>query len=206
MIDLKDLQLDDLKRKVEDFLLDEEKKMYAIIGATVVFTIIYVMFAILPTFSAFTENYKNSRELRKNIELVDSRIKRIDQMNAKLLASRKELEGYSKGLPDEREVPEFLEELSGMAKKAQVKMLSIIPYELKSAQSGASAQYYKEMPILIAAQSGYHQLGRFLSELEHGKRFITVEGISIRYDKGSPRLHSVMIGLKTYVSTSDAKK
>jgi len=62
------------------------------------------------------------------------------------------------------------------------------------------------MPIMITAKSGYHQLGNFISNLENEKRIINIEDLQIKYDASSPRMHNVVIMMKTYVSIEDEGK
>ena len=124
-------------------------------------------------------------------------------MGPKLKELRAEYEEYSKRLPGEKEIPEFLEGLASIAKTSKVKILSITPSELVPVEvEGKKEGYYKEMPISITAKSGYHQLGRFVADIETGKRFITISDINIRYDSNTPRMHNVKMGLKTRLISS----
>lgn len=209
MIDLKNLSLNDLKidrDKIKTFFRDEHNRTYVILGSALVVAFIYLAFLIVPTFGDYLRMSRTARDLKDKINLVNSRLERIDQMKAKLELLRKGQSGYATQLPDEKEVPRFLEGLAETAKKADVKILSVTPYELSEKVPEQAGQYYGAMPIVITAKSGYHQLGHFIDELEGGGRFITVEDVKIEYDSNFPRRHNVQMVLKTYVSYEDEKK
>ena len=99
-------------------------------------------------------------------------------------------------LPAEQEIPKLLEDLSDMAKRANVKILGITP--MASKQEAQPAEIYQEIPILINAKSGYHELGKFLSDLENAGRFMKVADIKIKENKVSPKKHDVELLVLTY--------
>ena len=96
--------------------------------------------------------------------------------------------------------------MSSIAKTSKVKILSITPFALKAVKAeGKEIEYYKQMPILITAKSGYHQLGRFVSNLEKGGRFVTISDLRIQHDPAFPRMQNIRMELKTYVSVEPKK-
>lgn len=203
MIDLKGM----IPEKLKEFLNNDQNRSYLVLGITAILAVLYLVFAILPKFTDLSAASRKVNELNYKINLVNNRVKRLDKMIEQLKELRTEVESYSKGLPDEKEIPEFLEELSSIAKVSDVKILSITPLELKVVgQEQKGNGYYREMPIHITAKSGYHQLGAFISKLEQGKRFITIENLRIQNDKESPRRHTIKIVLKTYVSVEEDLK
>jgi len=188
--------------RVKELLENERVRPYLVLGTAAGILLMYLLFAVIPNWSFFVKTSREIEDLKTNIDLVDSRIQRIDVLakNKKVLSE--ELESYSGGLPSRQEIPEFLEELSGTAKTSGVKILSITPARGKDADKDEQKTevYYKDVPIVITAQSGYHELGHFISNLEESKRFITIEDLSIKSDLRTPREHSVTINLKTYVA------
>ncbi|MEA3489207.1 MAG: type 4a pilus biogenesis protein PilO [Candidatus Omnitrophota bacterium] len=198
------LKLDRLK----EFWSDELNRMYVILGGTALLAILYLTFLIIPKFGQLTRVSREVSDLNDKINLVNSRVKRLDETKKKLNALREERARYAKQLPEEKEVPEFLEWLAATADRSNMKILSVTPREMTAeGKKGKKKvkQYYFAMPILVTAKSGYHQLGHFVDDLEHGKRFITIENLSIKYDPKFPRRHNVRMDLKTYVSMESEK-
>jgi len=202
-----DLKIDDLKNiikpeKIKEFLGDELNRMYLILGATALLAALYLSFLIIPKFSEFKKLSREVKDLNEKISLVNSRVKKLDATTKRLKALREEESLYSKQLPAEKEIPDFLEGLAATAEKSGVKILGVTPGELEkeTGARGKRKQYYCAMPVLVTAKCGYHQLGEFINDLEKGKRFITVEDLRINYDPASPREHNVKMVLETYVS------
>ncbi|MGB2630126.1 MAG: type 4a pilus biogenesis protein PilO [Candidatus Omnitrophota bacterium] len=207
------MNIDDLKaqalsqlEKVKGFLSNEDIRKYIIAGAAGIFAALYLTFVLVPKFGDMSKAAWIVSDLNATVNQLSTRIKRQDMMKGRLKELRDEYAGYSTKLPMEKEIPDFLDKVSEIAKNSKVKILSITPFELKAVEAaGKEVEYYKQMPILITAKSGYHQLGKFVSNLEKGGRFITISDLSIQHDAAFPRMHNVRMELKTYVSVEPKK-
>lgn len=194
-------------QKIKELLSEEQNRMYVIGAATLIVSVFYLSFIIIPKTSEIAKMARAVSDLKDNIKLVESRAEKLDEMNSKLDALRKEQSGYAKQLPAEKEIPSLLEGLAAIALKSGVNIQSITPQDLVDVATKASKDvYYREMPLLLTAKSGYHQLGDFLSNLEGASRFITIETLRILYDERTPRAHNIRMVLKTYVSVIDENK
>ena len=206
-IDLKAMIWDRLPDNVKELLDSERFKVNAQLGAIALVAALYLTFAIVPKSSTLSNISRKVQELSNKIDLTNNHIRRLGEMQEKLKTLNSELESYSQGLPDQKEITEFLQELSTIAKSSMVKILSITPSEdivpEKGEDEDKSKKHYKELPVVITAKSGYHQLGQFVSILEQGKRFITIQDLRIREDKRTPRSHDIRMVLKTYVSVGN---
>jgi type IV pilus assembly protein PilO len=206
-----DLKIDQIKEKVkekvEDFFKDEEMRLYAVIGATAVFALLFIVFLMMPGFTELSNNAREVGTLNRKINIVNKKINNLDEMKGRLSSLRQEEIIVSSQLPAEKEVPTLLREFANIAKTSGVQILSITPYAFTNvAASGKVKQYYRAMPILITAKCGYHELGEFVSDIEEMERLVTIEDIEINNDSSDPRRHKVKIISKTYVSSDDEKK
>ncbi len=195
--------------KINEYLRDEQYRAYLIVGVTVALAILYLSFVIIPKFNQLSKVSRKVNDLNDNINLVNSRVKRLDELSKKLDGLKVKQGAYDKQIPAQKEIPELLEGFNTMAKKNNVKILSIIPYEVADGAKGRGAKgkvYYRKMPILVTAKSGYHQLGTFVSDIERGGRFITINDLQIKYDDKFPRKHDVRMTLETYVWVEDEKE
>jgi Tfp pilus assembly protein PilO len=205
MIDLKNIDFD--IEDIKDFFEDEQKRLYTIVGVVMVVAVLYLVLLVLPKFNSLSRVSRTVTELNNNISLVNNRMKKLDEMTGRLGKLREEQAVYAAQLPVEKEIPAFLEELAAVAKKNNVKIISVTPQALSDGSNkGKEKQYYYAMPVVITAESGYHQMGQFVNDLEEGQRFLTVEDLKIQNDPGSPRRHNVNMVLKTYVSVEDETK
>lgn len=206
-MNIKDLRvkMDSILERVREILEDEQKKVYVIIGGTVLIVVLFVFLGIFPRAGELSKVSREAGDLRKEIDLVEKRVQNLDVLKGKLKGLREEQKKYSGQLPDEKEIPEFLQDLAAMAKSSDVQILSVTPHGFVRDGADGKEGYYSEMPIVITAKSGYHQLGSFISSLEQGERFVTVEDVEIQYDSQSPRRSNIKMVLKTYVAVENEK-
>jgi Tfp pilus assembly protein PilO len=84
-----------------------------------------------------------------------------------------------------------------MARSANVKIVEITP--LASKQEPGSDQTYLEIPIMINAKSGYHELGKFIINLENTDRFKKIADMDVTANKTASKKHDVKLLILTYV-------
>ncbi len=196
-MDFNDISLD----KIKDFLANKAYRTYTIFLSAALIVVLIMSFLIILKFPEFARTSGEINDLNSKIDQLNSRVKKLDVLSKKTQKLRMEVDIYSKGIPAQKDIPQLLEELSIVAKSSGVKILSITPSKLETVKAGKKAKaYYREMPITITAQSGYHQLGSFISSLEEGKRFVTIEQLRIQGDASFLRNHKVKMVLKTYVA------
>ena len=125
-------------------------------------------------------------------------ISSIDGLKKQVAQYQDKIQRYEGMLPAEQEIPKLLEDLSQMAKESNVKIVGLTPLQSKQGSQGPD-EIYQEIPIRISARSGYHELGKFLSNLENSDRFMKVADIKIKENKATPKKHDVELLVLTYV-------
>ncbi|MDO8525560.1 MAG: type 4a pilus biogenesis protein PilO [Candidatus Omnitrophota bacterium] len=179
--------------------LKNTKQMMAITAVIILGgSYLYVNFIILPQARGVARAYDKVRKIRAEVKISERDISGIDSLKKQMEKYQSKIESYERMLPIEQEVPKLLEELSVMAKSSNVKIIGITPVQPKQ-ETDAQAQIYQEIPILINAGSGYHELGKFLSRLESADRFMRVVDINIKGNSMALKRHDVELLVLTYV-------
>lgn len=193
--------------KIKELLNDEQNRMYVIGALTLIAAILYSGFIIIPKVGELSKTASVSGDLTEKINVVEAKAKRIDDISAKLDGLKKEDSHYAKGLPAEKEIPGLLESLSVMAKRSGIDIQSLTPYDVLPID-GKNPQdvHYREMPLLLDAKGGFHQIGEFISNLQDANRYITVVDLRIQYDQKNPKKHNVRMMMKTYIAVENAPK
>ena len=182
------------------FAIDfKNTKQIALISAAVALGLLYVYinFLLLPQIHNTAKTYKAVSKVRDAVSAAERDVSGTGALKKQADQYRDKIDSYERMLPVEQEVPKLLENLSGMAKESGVKIVGITP--LQSKQEGGPEQIYQEIPILISAKSGYHELGKFLSGLESSDRFMKVADIHVKENKSTPKKHDVELLVLTYV-------
>lgn len=191
--------------KAIDFKDKKIQTILLVVLAALSVFILYLSFVFFPQVLRVTAIVKKSMQINAELKSARSMISRKDELQKKLDEYKQEVELYEKKLPAEQEIPNLLEDLSSMAKKSNIKIISIVPAPpYFKEQKIKKSSVYQEIPILITANSGYHELGRFLGDLENADRFMKVVDISIKADRPAPQNHAVELVVCTYISLSES--
>jgi len=178
---------------------DAKTQRYVLFGLLgILLFIVYMYFIFLPQLTKDVIITGRMITLSKDLGEGRNLIGQTDAFKKKVDEYKDKIELYEKKLPAQQEIPSLLENLSKMARNANISIIGITPVDLKP-QKGKKNLVYKEIPILITARSGYHELGRFLSNLENGDRFMKVVDISIKANSATPKKHDVELMVYTYV-------
>lgn len=167
--------------------------LIAILAVILYFTIL-LQSQVMRVVGVVIKNHKMKVELKS----MESEIANIDRYKKEIDAYKDKVERYERMLPVEQEVPNLLENLSGMARGSGVKIVGITPVSTSEGKM-REGNIYQEIPVLISAKSGYHELGNFMDKLEDSDRFMKVADIAINANKGAPRKHDLEVLILTYV-------
>ena len=159
---------------------------------------LYVNFLLLPQIYSVATIYGKTAKLESDLKSAESDISGVDGLRKQAALYRGKIEEYGRMLPAEQEIPKLLEDLSDMAKKSNVKIVGITPTQNKQ-EAQAPDAIYQAIPILISARSGYHELGKFLSDLENSDRFMKVADLKIKANNTAPKRHDIELLVLTYV-------
>ena len=82
-------------------------------------------------------------------------------------------------LPTDRQLGSLLRRITLAGQETGVQFVRFKP------AAPMSQAYYTEMPVQIAVNGGYHQVGSFLAELANLQRIVTVSNIRLRSNAGA---------------------
>ena len=97
-------------------------------------------------------------------------------------------------LPPQREFPVFLELLSNLAKQNDVKIIAIEPQKTIETPD----LFFVRIPIFIDAYASYHDLGRFINDLEFSKKFMKIDDIKIESEDYGSEKHQIFLSVQAF--------
>ena len=159
---------------------------------------LYINFLLRPQIRDVVTVYSKAKRSSGDVATSERERSQIESLKKQVAQYHGKIESYERMLPAEQEIPKLLENLSDMAKGSGVKIVGITPLPSKD-EARSPDQIYQEIPILISARSGYHEVGKFLSRLENAGRFMKVADLSIKENKTTPKRHDVELLVLTYV-------
>lgn len=171
-------------------------KRLIIIAVSVVFLLVYLNFVMKPLLGRLTNTFSKTGKIGAELRKAESDVSQIGKSKSDVASYKEKVDRYEKMLPAGKEIPALLENLSEMAKSSNIKIVGITPVGVDEQNKG---DIYQEVPILISAKSGYHELGTFLSKLENSDRFMKIVDIEIRANRSAPKKHDVEVIVCTYI-------
>lgn len=103
---------------------------------------------------------------QKVAEKLDVFRAQVSELDAKLRVLLREL-------PESREIPGMIRRISDVGIRTGLQINLIKP------QPEQRREFYAEIPIQVRVKGSYHAVGRFLDDLAHLERIISVDGIQI---------------------------
>lgn len=181
-----------------DFQKNKKQTAILVALAAALALLAYLNFILIPHAASVISAFGKISRQKAEVKGMKADISMIGKLKNDLAGYDGRIERYIKMLPAEQEIPSLLESLAVMARDSNVRIVAITPVSGKEAE-GEKGRVYQEMPIQISARSGYHELGRFLANLESSPRFMKVVDIEIRGNKTAPKKHDIDLMLTTYV-------
>ena len=183
-------------KKIKELVL-KQPKISCIVLALI--ALIYACLFLGPEIKKLFGGLAECSQLKTGIIKVKEDWTNIDHFKERISQLKEKINYYEKKLPGEKEIPTILKYLSEAAKKMDVRITEIKPLKLEQEKSKDAKLFYYETPILLNAECGYHQLGRFLSKLESADRFMKIDDIKIVASPHKANIHHVRLTVLTYV-------
>ncbi len=148
----------------------------------VVGLVFWLQFLIIPQTGSAARLGSELTGLRLKVERARQEVRRLPDMEKKLddLAARYSMSTVS--TPPAEQLPDLLDKIAQFARGARVRVVTLRPKEdLGAVQAGPSG--YLEIPLELVATAGYHQIGRFLNQLERSDSLVRLRELEIRPGK-----------------------
>jgi len=140
---------------------------------------------------------RTSREISEKkmiLGTLDGGIKNFAALEKELEDLNDAYADFVNRLPPQKEFPVFLELLSEMAKKNNVKIVAIEPQKLIDDPT----LFFVTIPVFLDAYCGYHDLGKFISALENAEKFMRIDNIKISGDDTGSGNHQIFLAIHTF--------
>ncbi len=178
----------------------DEKNLYYLFGGVLVliFVLDYLvlmrpqlnsLYKLGPNIKALSEDISRNIDDAWNIEEYAKDIKRLS----------KEFEQVSSRIKSKEEVSIVLEQVSMIADKNHILIDQITPvFQNQSKVLENKGMVYYRLPIDIDARAAYHDIGRFINQLESGDLFFKIAEFSIAYLEDS-KLNKIKLTVEVII-------
>lgn len=154
-------------------LLDVKQKLMIAAAASILPCVVFFFLAYSPKTTEIKTLEAKKSGLEEEIRKVEKIANELDKHKAEMAEVQQQFAEASLLLPDEKEIPSLLTTISGQATSSGLDILSFKPLAEKP------QQFYAEIPVDIAVQGPYHNVGIFLDRISKLPRIVSVNNIKM---------------------------
>jgi len=179
-----ELKTDKLKTFFSSFLetrivpLESKYKVIIWVAAMLLPTAAFLFFYYFPKNDDIKVLEKSKVTLEREISEAKARANELDKHKAEMAETKMLFQQASVLLPQKKEIPSLLTNISGLGTGSGLDFVSFQP------KGEVSKEFYAEIPVDISVRGPYHNVGNFLYQVSKLDRIVSVSNINL----GSPTL------------------
>jgi len=167
--------------------LDQKKKLIIWIAACTLPVLLFAFFYYSPKSKEITGLNSNKANLEREIQKVEATVRELDKHKAEMQETELKFKAASLLLPEQKEIPSLLTNISSQGTNSGLEFISFKP------KAEEPKEFYAEIPVSIAVDGPYHNIGVFLDKISKLPRIVSVSDINM----GSPAMVDGEMYLKT---------
>lgn len=164
--------IDALNKKAEK--LKRLHRLLIFLGAIVLISGAFIFLIYMPKAEAIKKMETEITTLEEKIRIGKIRAKNLPALKAKNADIGKKLRAALELLPDEREIPSLLREITELGKKAGLEFKLFVP-ELE-----AQKDFFAEIPVSIEVEGDYRNVARFFYKVSNMKRIVNIIDVTVK--------------------------
>jgi len=186
---------------IEKIQLDKKKIMA---GVVILVFLLYIDFTFIlkSQFNLWKAINPKIAQLKKDIKKLNDDLAILSTSIKGKQETQETDQRTAEKIIKEEKIPNLLEEISKIANKREVKIMQIKPLSHPpTAKPELTTATTKLFPVSIKLDllGGYHQLGKFINDLENASVFMEVDTLRISSESTSIMTQQIELTLKTYV-------
>ncbi len=177
---------------------DKKTARYAVIAGAIL--VVDILFVASPQVMDLLSVSRQASLTSLQINSANAEMRKLDFYKKTLEESNKKFSWQKdRLLSHEGDIPDLLESIAAMARESGVKIISIKPIAARDRTKDAGSGPCRDIPILINAKAGYHELGVFASRVENAGKFMKIADIHITSNKASVRKHDIELLVSAFL-------
>ena len=143
-----------------------------------------------------TQEYK---ELAEKLDKARNTAKKLNYYRTKMKAAEAQFNIVMRALPEKKEIPALLDNISKAARDAGLDITKFQPNAEKP------KEFYAEVPISINVSGNYHSVAMFFDKISSLPRIVTISAVKMSPDKEGVKLSASCTAV-TYKFIEPSKK
>ena len=156
------------------------------------------MICVVPAVKSNKALRDKCKEMENNIIRSVKKIEDYPQLKKEKEETALYVKDYLDRLFEEGDKTRLIGDVSDLAKKCHVKIVSMKPRPYTQELPEEFLEYLKPLSYELSLESGYHQFGVFLNEIERFKFILKVDEFHIEPNEENNKIHLIKLILSTY--------
>jgi len=170
------------------------------VATFIVITGLFVYFLYLPKFEKLDQLNSDYKNLEKMLVSAKKKAAQLDKYREKMKTAEAQYKIAMKALPDKKEIPSLLTNISESGKEAGLEFLLFRP------ESEINKDFYAEIPVSIKVAGNYHNVGFFFDKVSRLSRIVNIKDIVMATPKGGDLLNTSCTAVTyRFVETEEKK-
>jgi len=151
-------------------------KLHRILMCVATFIVItgsFVYFLYLPNFEKLAQLNSDYKNLENRLVSAKKKAAQLNQYREKMKTAEAQYKIAMKALPDKKEIPSLLTNITESGKDAGLEFLLFQP------KSEINKDFYAEIPVSIKIAGNYHNVGLFFDKVSRLSRIVNIKDIVI---------------------------
>jgi len=134
----------------------------------------FVYFSYYPKFIQIETLGTRHEKLKSDLETAKKNASQLKKFQQEMRKAEDKFKIASKALPETKEIPSLLTNISKSGKDSNLEFLLFQP------NTDKPTDFYAEIPVLIQVKGGYHNLALFLDRVSRLSRLVNIKDIDIQ--------------------------
>lgn len=172
-------KLDALKKGFDAFVdtkvsrLTPQHKLLICIGAWALPVVACTFLVFMPKNTEIGQLNERKNQIEQELQKVEKIAREIDKHRAEMQAVEEQFKAAALMLPEQKEIPSLLTNISGQGTNSGLEFLSFQP------KPEVPKEFYAEIPVDIAVAGPYHSVGVFLDKISKLPRIVSVVNLNM---------------------------
>ena len=165
--------------------LDTLTKVHRLLIYLITFVVIggvYSYLVFLPKHDELKREKQNYKSQVAKLSIFKKRASAILKYETLMAQKTEQFNQAMKALPDKRELPSLLTNISKAGSDAG------LAFHLFQPANEVNKEFFKEIPVSIKVQGRYHQITDFFFQIKRLNRIVNINNVEVKSKKGSNRI------------------
>ncbi|MCF8061414.1 MAG: type 4a pilus biogenesis protein PilO [Deltaproteobacteria bacterium] len=152
-------------------------RILILVGTLVLLAGAFTWFVYIPKTEAIQKKEKSVKELSRKLAEVEKEVRNREKFEEKFKQVNAQFDEALKILPDSKEIPSLLTNITRLGNEAGLQFLLFTP------QNERGRGFYKEIPVSIRVEGTYHNVARFFDSVGRMDRIVNILNVSMKPEK-----------------------